>query len=1039
MRLERQLVLNRFLQSLFRAESLEDIKTRLQNVPEGFAGDGHSHFFHALEMVWKGDVQTLAEYDARVLEHQARLAHHRGSSFSFRYFQYLALVYSEVYLDRLTADPVTLCAEMNAFLKDVREGGEVAADFSDYQIGDLRRLGFFMATGSGKTLLMHVHIRQVLHYLAHGAHPEALVDRPDGRRAFDNVLLITPGEGLSRQHLDEFTLSGITASHLTQAGAWRASLGSWFSGETVRVIEIHKLADEAVGEGESVPVDALGPHNLVLVDEGHKGTGSEAQVWKNRQKALCDKGLLLEYSATFAQAIAAAPGRRAQEAMAIEYGRSILFDYSYRYFYQDGFGKDFRVQNLASGTDAHADMLLAGGMLTFYQQLKLYREQRDAYRTYNLSKPLWIFIGHRVTRGASRDDKTTLSDVATVVQFLGRFASDPEWAVDLVRAVLEGRSGLPGQEEGTDLFSGAFPGLEGLDAGELHRDLTDTVFHGRGDIEVVDLKGADGELGLRVSGSRDGRYFGVVNIGDVAGFRKGLTDIDVREDALTGSLFRRIEDTDSHVNILVGARKFIEGWSSWRVSTMGLLNMGRGEGPQIIQLFGRGVRLKGKGFCLKRSKALAGEEHPEGIEQLETLEIFGLRADYVRKFRELIETEESAELPFFVETRANVKLEQLELTVPDLDRAYQFSDDTVVLEAAPHYSPVINLAPVVHTGGGVVIDTRTEGDRLILQAAQLDILDWKALYADVVEHKRLKGYSNLLVTPDALRDVLRPADPCYTLIARERDLQRPEALQRATTLILKRFVDRFYAASERQAEHRHLKPVGVRETHASYVSRYEIHVRENCTDLLEKVRKWISSDDKFKSGDKPLPRLHMDKHLYSPLFLELPTDKKDKVRVLPTPLVESERSFLIGLQKFWEKAHRQAPFKDWEVFVLRNLPGVGVGFHRHSGFYPDFIVWVRKPDRVRVVFVEPHGMRMEDDLGGNDKVALLKDIKALSDEPTFQSAGMELDGYIITGTPWRDIRGAAAFGSADKLASECHVLTSERDKEANLNCVLGVT
>ena len=37
----------------------------------------------------------------------------------------------------------------------------------------------------------------------------------------------------------------------------------------------------------------------------------------------------------------------------------------------------------------------------------------------------------------------------------------------------------------------------------------------------------------------------------------------------------------------------MEGWNSWRVPNMGLLNIGRQEGSQIIQLLGRGVRLKG--------------------------------------------------------------------------------------------------------------------------------------------------------------------------------------------------------------------------------------------------------------------------------------------------------------------------------------------------------------------------------------------------------------------------------------------------------------
>ncbi|WP_287155753.1 hypothetical protein, partial [Candidatus Solincola tengchongensis] len=29
-----------------------------------------------------------------------------------------------------------------------------------------------------------------------------------------------------------------------------------------------------------------------------------------------------------------------------EYGKAIVFDYSYKYFYGDGFGKDFRILNL---------------------------------------------------------------------------------------------------------------------------------------------------------------------------------------------------------------------------------------------------------------------------------------------------------------------------------------------------------------------------------------------------------------------------------------------------------------------------------------------------------------------------------------------------------------------------------------------------------------------------------------------------------------------------------------------------------------------
>jgi len=50
---------------------------------------------------------------------------------------------------------------------------------------------------------------------------------------------------------------------------------------------------------------------------------------------------------------------------------------------------------------------------------------------------------------------------------------------------------------------------------------------------------------------------------------------------------------------------------------MGLLNIGKGQGPQIIQLFGRGIRLKGKGMSLKRS------DEKTQVQFLEMLNIYG--------------------------------------------------------------------------------------------------------------------------------------------------------------------------------------------------------------------------------------------------------------------------------------------------------------------------------------------------------------------------------------------------------------------------------
>ena len=42
------------------------------------------------------------------------------------------------------------------------------------------------------------------------------------------------------------------------------------------------------------------------------------------------------------------------------------------------------------------------------------------------------------------------------------------------------------------------------------------------------------------------------------------------------------------LNVLIGSRRFAEGWDNLRASSLTLLRLGQGEGSLIIQMFGRG-------------------------------------------------------------------------------------------------------------------------------------------------------------------------------------------------------------------------------------------------------------------------------------------------------------------------------------------------------------------------------------------------------------------------------------------------------------------
>jgi hypothetical protein len=466
-RLEQSLVLNRSLNSLLGVRGLNEFKHVLSGCKDGVAGDGQSHFFHALASQKNLAIpeETLEEYDARVMGYEVRLAKARGG-FSFKYFQYLALLYTEIFLDRLTSEPTAFLEELNAFLDELKCREVSLGDFPAFASEDLRRLAFFMATGSGKTLLLHANLWQVLHYLQRGKHPKALVNKADQRRGFDTILLITPNEGLSQQHLIEFKHSGIDATLLIEDRSGQRTFEP-----RVKVIEIHKLAEEASKEGVSILLEELGSSNLVFVDEGHKGTGSEARTWKTRQKYLSENGFLLEYSATFAQSIGAASKKVRAELLG-EYGKTILFDYSYKHFYEDGYGKDFHVLNLARAREDQAHELLLGGLLVYFQQLFLFRKNYGVFRPYNLERPLWVFLGSSVN-AVYRQDQRTRSDVATVVAFLRRFVEDPSWAIGGMRRILKADSGFKDADTREDLFATRLTNLEGRDPRELYNEIAE--------------------------------------------------------------------------------------------------------------------------------------------------------------------------------------------------------------------------------------------------------------------------------------------------------------------------------------------------------------------------------------------------------------------------------------------------------------------------------------------------------------------------------------------------------------------------------------
>ncbi len=1000
-RLDENLVLQRYLLTRLDLAGIEEARQLLgARDLEGSTADGASRFLEEL-LLRKTALQTsepkLRLYDENVQRHTQQVNAKRQPAVTWKYFQWLTLMACEIYLDEALGDARGLVERLNAEVEELR--GEQGLSLAKYVEEDLPKLAVWLATGSGKTLIMHINILQYRHYL-----------RLHANEAPDRVVVLTPNEGLSDQHSRELARSGFEVRRFD-----RERLGLFLDADAVDVIDIHKLRDEP-GE-KTVAIEAFSGRNLVLVDEGHRGaTGSD---WRERRARLVDTGFSFEYSATFAQAV----GTESSGALFTDYAKSIVLDYSYRYFHADGFGKDFRILNLPGEavTEDVRTAYLTGCLLTFLQQLLLYEESPGDVNRFQIEKPLWVFVGSSV--GKSTRERT---DVVEILRFINAFTSDRSSAEAVLGRLTSGQVEVT-STTGANVFENAFAYLaaRGLSAGQLYTLALTRVFNAGAPaaIRLSVLKGTDGELAISVGGNKP---FGVISVGDAADLVKAVQadgEIIVDEAHLAGSMFGRIDDARSDVQLLVGARKFIEGWNSWRVSTLGLLNVGRTEGAQVIQLFGRGVRLKGEGFSLMRSRAAGAARRPPHLDLLETLAVFGVRADYVRQFRDLLRAEGvQVEQPLVFDLPTTIRDPfPTGLLQPKVEGGKTFVEHgpptALTLSGDRRVFVELDWYPRVAAVDSSAFAALAKADKSRVKVPQrvLGLLDREALFSELVKYKRGRGYNNLIVTRDAVDALLESSD-WYDVLAPpatfKGGLERRRAWAELVASLLRRYVDRYYKIARDGWELTRLALESLDTTSPNMIDAWRVSVEAGEADVLLRLQKYAEDGQPFDLDRAAV--LNFDEHLYRPVVYA----NKSKVKASPVALNRGEKDFLLDLAALCRSN------EDWlvdrEVFVLRNLSrGKGIGFFEANNFYPDFLVWVIEPDHTqRLTFVDPKGLTH---LGKDDpKIRFHEVIREI--EQRLGEPKLILNSFILSNTRLQDINWREDGWTGARFADELHVL-----------------
>lgn len=1052
-----KIVLNKYLLSLFGIDAIgskivsksgtEIFKELKLSNSEGYTEEGNTRYLEQLRShLYLSEHLTdvmLQQYDENIVRYTHQISEGREELIVWKYFQYLSLLFTEIYLDKFFSNRKQLQHDLNQFVKQfnlnqleksagrkAKKGDEIY-QVDPFKDGDLSKLAFWNATGSGKTLLMHINIKQYLHYA-----------QKHSKGHESKILLITPNEPLSRQHLQDFHLSGIPANIFS-----KNQTGSMYSGKEVEIIEVSKLSDES--KDKTVAVDSFETHNLVLVDEGHGGMSGDQ--WKKFRDQLSKTGFAFEYSATFGQAISAAAQGKKKE-LTQEYAKSILFDYSYKYFYEDGYGKDYRILNLKEDNADFKNKYLTANLLSYYQQLLIFKNKPELAAQFRLFKPLWVFVGSSVNAVRTENKKET-SDVLDIVHFLSDFLKNRNDYVEYIGLIIANKAGLL-DAKGYSIFEGSFAYLEELELTpeEIFDGINKEVFHNHNigaNLYLDNLKGASGELGLRV-GDTD-KYFGVINVGD----EKKLHDLAMNNGILgtdkdfSDSLFAQINrlKPKQEINLLIGSKKFSEGWSSWRVSSMGLMNIGKSEGSQIIQLFGRGVRLQGYEFSLKRSQGLDEYQKPDNIKTvrkylrpLETLQIFGVKANYMEKFKELLEEEGLPAntgdwITITIPTKNKIDIATSDLKLIQVKESESFKHDEIVklelnTDVFKNKQVEVDWYPKIDALDSIRSNkVETAKQICYLETSHFTFINWTTVYFEIQNFKSGKGFQNLSIDLTNLKAIIQ-SNAWYKLyIPKDKmvfsSFKNVSIWQELTIVLLKKYIEQYFLFFKNKFNADHIETRKLLPTDENLIMQYDIRLNKNedVEDIEKKFLKVKSevSGDTFKSIQiaNQVEAFDHLMHLYKPLIY-VGRGYEGKVQVFPVALNDTEHQFMQDFENKITTIKNKQGLE--EIFLLRNQSKKGIGFFAEgNNFYPDFILWIKKDKKQYLTFIDPKGIRNSKGIS-DAKIQFYKYLEEKV-QPQVASEQLVLNSFIISNTKWLEVNWKDELTIED--FNENHVLFQE--------------
>ncbi|EMG96068.1 type III restriction enzyme, res subunit [Helicobacter pylori GAM119Bi] len=491
----------------------------------------------------------------------------------------------------------------------------------------INRLAFYMATGSGKTIVIIKLVELLSVAMGMGLIPKK------------NIMFFSANEHLIKQfekEIEKYNRNKDYAKQIDFKNLKSVKNKDFYHSPKDFLVEMEKIAlfyyradlmsDEESKENLLNYKDCWdNGENYVILDEAHKGNKTESK----RQaifSLLSQKGFLFNFSATFTEEsdlITAVYNLSVGEWVKLGYGKeSVLLKKNNLNAFKE----------LKDLNDREKEIVLLKALLLLGMQK---RYKVEGY----FHDPLMLVFTHSVNVENS-DAEIFFKTLARVIE--NDDESDFLKAKDDLLEELKNPEFLFSGNGDKDYKIKVFKeSLKGMD----FKGLKEAVFHAsNGHIEVIINPKNNQEIAFKLNTSD--KVFCLIRIGDITEWiREKLKGVKVVSKNLSfkeESYFSQIDK--SSINILVGSRAFDTGWDSTRPSVILFLNIGLDDDAKklVKQSFGRGVRIESVKNQRQRlayldiDKTIKNNLKPNAA-MLETLFVIATKSESVKAILDLKE------------------------------------------------------------------------------------------------------------------------------------------------------------------------------------------------------------------------------------------------------------------------------------------------------------------------------------------------------------------------------------------------------------------